>query len=122
MTGSRELAVAAARAASEKNAHDVVVLDVASVTDIADFFVIASGRSDRQVKTIVDEIEATLRAEGLRPVRREGEREAQWVLLDYVDVIAHVFLDEQREFYGLERLWADAPPVEWEAQAASGSG
>lgn len=122
MTTARELAAVAARAAAEKNAHDVVVLDVGDVTDIADFFVIASGRSDRQVKTIVEEIEAALRSRGARPVRREGEREAQWVLLDFVDVIAHVFLDDQRDFYGLERLWGDAPTVPWEPRAASGSG
>ncbi len=121
MTTARELAAAAARAAAEKNAHDVVVLEVGEVTDIADFFVIASGRSDRQVKTIVEEIESALRSRGARPVRREGEREAQWVLLDFVDVIAHVFLDEQRDFYGLERLWADAPSVPWDGQAESDS-
>lgn len=121
MTGARDLAAAAARAASEKNARDVVILEVGDVTDITDFFVIASGASDRQVRTIVEEIERSLRAGGARPVRREGEREGQWVLLDFVDVIVHVFLDEQREYYGLERLWADAPTVPWEAQAASGS-
>ncbi len=109
MTGPRDLAAVAAQAAAEKNAHDVVVLHVGEVTDIADFFVIASGRSDRQVKTIVEEIESALRSRGVRPVRREGEREGQWVLLDFVDVIAHVFLDEQREFYGLERLWGEVP-------------
>ncbi len=122
MTTARELAAAAARAAAEKNALDVVVLDVGEVTDIADFFVIATGRSDRQVKTIVEEIETALRSRGVRPIRREGEREGQWVLLDFVDVIAHVFLDDQREFYGLERLWRDAPTVPWDARAASGSG
>ena len=120
MTGSRDLAVAAARAAAEKNAHDVVVLDVRDLIVITDYFVIASGTSDRQVRTIAEEIENALRPHGSKPVRREGEREGSWVLLDFVDVVAHVFLDQQRAFYNLERLWSDAPNVGWEERGASG--
>lgn len=119
MTEARDLATAAARAASEKNARDVVVLDVGDLIAITDYFVIASGNSDRQVRAIADEIERAVGERGLKPVRREGEREAQWVLLDFVDFVAHVFLEEQRDYYGLERLWGDAPPVPWEPQAAS---
>ena len=119
MTGPLELATLAARAASEKNARQVVVLDVHDVIDFTDFFVIASGTSARQVRTIAEEIERALDERGAKPVRREGEREAQWVLLDYVDLVVHVFQAEQREYYGLERLWGDAPPVAWERAAAS---
>ena len=120
MTGSRELARAAAQAASAKNARDVVVLDVRDLIVITDYFVICSATSDRQVRSIADEIERAGRDRGIKPVRREGEREGRWVLLDFVDFVAHVFLQEEREYYGLERLWADAPSVGWESRAASG--
>lgn len=122
MSESRELVVAAARAASSKLARDVVVLDVRELIVITDYFLIASGTSDRQVRTIAEEIEASVKAEGLKPVRREGEREGHWALLDFVDFVAHVFLDSDREFYDLERLWSDAPRVEWEEAKASTGG
>jgi ribosome-associated protein len=121
VTGSRELATLAARAASAKQARDVVVLDVRELIVITDYFVIASGANDRQVRTIAEEIERVFRDRELKPVRREGEREGRWILLDFVDFVAHVFLDEERRYYGLERLWADAPSVGWEQRAASGS-
>ena len=119
MTGTRDLAVAAARAASVKQAEEVVVLDVRDLIVITDYFVIASGSNDRQVRTIAEEIERTLREHGVKPVRREGQHEGIWVLLDFVDFVVHVFRNEEREYYGLERLWADAPTVDWEARAAS---
>lgn len=121
MTGSRDLAIAAARAAASKNAKDVVVLDVADLIVITDHFVIASGASDRQVRTIAEEIERSLRDLGVKPVRREGDREARWVLLDFVDLVAHVFHREEREYYGLERLWRDAPEVAWEEEESRAS-
>jgi ribosome-associated protein len=119
VTGSKQLAEAAARAASSKQGRDVVILDVRDLIVITDYFVIASGSSDRQVRTIAEGIERALRDRGLKPVRREGEREGRWVLLDFVDFVAHVFLDEDRAFYDLERLWADAPRVAWQERAAS---
>lgn len=119
MTGSREFAIAAARAASSKKAQDVVVMQVRDLIVITDFFVLASGTSDRQVRTVAQEIESVLRAQGMKPVRREGQREGRWVLLDFVDFVAHVFHQEERDYYGLERLWSDAPLVEWEDQAVS---
>ncbi|MGH2692021.1 MAG: ribosome silencing factor [Actinomycetota bacterium] len=122
MSDSRELVVAAARAAASKQARDVVVLDVRQLIVITDYFLIASGTSDRQVRTIAEEIESSVRAKGLRPVRREGEREGHWALLDFVDFVAHVFLDSDREFYDLERLWSDAPTVEWEEATVSTGG
>lgn len=120
---SREAAVAAARSASAKQAEGVAILDVHGLIVITDFFVIASGETERQVRTIVEEVEKALRDLGRKPVRREGETEGRWVLLDYVDVVVHVFADEEREYYDLERLWRDAPRVEWnENGAASSSG
>jgi ribosome-associated protein len=120
--GSKEVAVAAARAAAAKQGADIAILDVHELIVITDFFVIASGSSDRQVKTIVDEVEKAVREHGVRPVRREGETENRWVLLDYVDVVVHVFADEEREYYDLERLWRDAPRVRWQDSDAASSG
>ena len=117
--GSREIALAAARAAADKQAVDVTILDVSGLIVITDYFVICSGTSDRQVKTLVEEVEKAVRAIGERPVRREGEADARWVLLDYVDVVVHVFAQEEREYYDLERLWSDAPHVEWLASDAA---
>jgi ribosome-associated protein len=95
--------------AAEKKAIDPVVLDVSQLVQIVDYFVILSGANRRQVATLIDEIEERLRDEGLRPLRREGVSEAEWALLDYGDVVIHIFRDEVRHFYDLERLWADAP-------------
>jgi ribosome-associated protein len=120
---SRELAVAAARAAAAKQARDIAILDVHGLIVITDYFVICSGGTDRQVRTIVEEIERAVRELGRKPLRREGETESRWVLLDYVDVVVHVFAEEEREYYDLERLWRDAPRVALEdrGQAAAGS-
>jgi ribosome-associated protein len=120
--GSKEVALAAARAAAAKQGEDIAILDVHELIVITDFFVIASGSSDRQVRTIVDEVEKAVRERGVRPVRREGETENRWVLLDYVDVVVHVFADEEREYYDLERLWRDAPRVRWQNSDAVSSG
>jgi ribosome-associated protein len=120
LTSSRELAIAAARAAASKNARDILILDVSELIVITDYFVIASGGSDRQVKTVAEEIERSVAAIGMKPVRREGEREGRWVLLDFVDFVAHVFRDQEREYYGLERLWRDAPIVPWEGDGEPG--
>ncbi len=122
LVDSKEVAVAAARAASAKQAEDVVILDVRDLIVITDYFVIASGSSDRQVRTLHEEVEKALKAVGVRPVRREGTTEGRWVLLDYVDVVVHVFADEQRDYYDLERLWRDAPRVPWEDSDAASSG
>jgi ribosome-associated protein len=109
---SRELAFAAARAASDKQATGITILDVRSLIVITDYFVIASGGTSRQVRTVVEAVETALRAMGEKPVRREGETEGRWVLLDYVDIVVHVFADEERDYYELERLWRDAPTLE----------
>jgi ribosome-associated protein len=101
----------AVRAAADKKASNVVVLDVQELLGITDYFVICSGSSVRQVRTIADEIVRRMKDKGLSPIRREGEREAGWVLIDYEDFVVHVFGEEEREFYDLERLWKDAPRV-----------
>ena len=108
---SLDFALTAASAASSKQARDVLVLDVSEPLVISDYFVICSGNSDRQVRAIAEAVERACRAEGARPLRREGEREARWVLLDFVDFVVHVFLEEERAYYDLERLWRDAPVV-----------
>lgn len=102
----------AAHAAADKKATDVVVLDVSDQLVITDAFVIASAPNERQVGAIVDSVEEKLRIAGHKPVRREGAREGRWVLLDYVDVVVHVQHDEERSFYGLERLWKDCPRID----------
>ena len=105
----------AAAAASSKKAQDVVILDVSEQLVITDHFLICSGSSDRQVRTIADEVERSLREQrSIKPYRREGEREARWVLLDYVDFVVHVFQPADREYYDLERLWADAHRIEFD--------
>ena len=119
----REIAVTAARAAAAKQAADVTILDVHGLIVITDYFVIASGETDRQLKTILEEVERAVRDLGEKPVRREGDIDSRWVLLDYIDVVVHVFAREEREYYDLERLWRDAPRLGWNGseQAAAGS-
>ena len=105
----------AARAASAKLGTDTVALDVHDVLAITDAFVITSGRNRRQVLTIAEEVEAQVKAvNGPVPLRVEGLSDAQWVLLDYGDFVVHVFLDEVRRYYDLERLWGDSPLIEWD--------
>jgi ribosome-associated protein len=116
---SRERAVAAARAAASKLGADIVILDVRKLIVITDYFVVATGGTERQVRTIVEAVEKALKDAGERPVRREGQSEGRWVLLDYVDVVVHVFAQEERGYYDLERLWRDAPTLEWEEEGRS---
>lgn len=110
----RTLAVRAARAAAEKQATDIRVLKVGDLIQITDFFILASGATDRQVRAIGNAIEDELRAAGAKPLRREGERESHWLLLDFGDIVVHVFQEEDRAYYELERLWKDAPEVTWQ--------
>ena len=102
-----ELAYLAAEAASDKLAEDIVLLDVSETLVITDVFLLCSASNDRQVKAIVDGIEEALDKIDVDPVRREGEREGRWVLLDYIDIVVHVQHTEERHYYGLERLWKD---------------
>jgi len=95
-----------------KKGYDVRIIDLRSLATFADFFVICSADSDTQVKAIADEIDKTLRDEGIKCWHKEGYMALSWVLLDYVDVVVHVFKKEAREFYNIEKLWGDAPSVE----------
>jgi ribosome-associated protein len=110
----RRVAIAAA-AASAKKGEDIIALDVGDILSITDAFVITSATNTRQVRTIVDEIEKAMKEHAsVPPTSVEGLDDATWVLLDYGDIVVHVFLDETRAYYELERLWADAPGIDWE--------
>jgi len=110
MKTSAEWALIAAEAAAEKKGEDIVALDVADLLVVTDYFVIASGRTNIQCRAIASEVEDQLRDRGgIKPIGREGEQEAKWILLDYGDLVIHVFQPEERGFYRLEKLWGDAP-------------
>jgi ribosome-associated protein len=110
------LAVTAARAADDKQGRDIVVLDVGDILSIVAYFVVLEAPNRRLVRTLVDEIEHAVKTScDQSPTRSEGAREQQWVLLDYGDVVVHIFLDEVRRFYEIERLYRDAPLVDWRA-------
>ena len=113
---AHELIVAAAEAAADKLADDILAFDVSEQLVITDAFVLCSASNDRQVHAVIDGIEERLRLLGAKPVRREGEREGRWVLLDYIDIIVHVQHAEERVFYSLERVWKDCPSVELPAE------
>ncbi len=115
-----QLATAAAQAASDKLADNILAFDVSDQLVITDVFVLCSAKNDRQVKSIVDEVEDRLREIGAKPIRREGERDGRWVLIDYGDVVVHVQHEEERQFYALERLWRDCPLVELPESVTSG--
>lgn len=115
MTASPEAVVTAqlaAQAAADKLATDIIALDVSDQVVITDIFLLCSGANERQVRAIVDAVEDKLREAGSKPMRREGEREGRWVLLDFGDVVIHVQLAEERVHYALERLWKDCPLVD----------
>jgi ribosome-associated protein len=112
---ARTVALTAARAADAKQGRDIVVLDVGAILAIAELFVVLDAPNRRLVRTLVEEIEEAVRnATGRSPRRVEGVKEQQWVLIDYGDVVVHVFLDEIRRFYEIERLYRDAPTVAWQ--------
>ena len=106
-----ELTEIAALAAADKLAHDIVAYDVSEQLAITDVFLLCSGANDRQVRAIIDEVELRLRQAGASLVRREGEREGRWVLLDYLDIVVHVQNKEERVYYALERIWKDCPQI-----------
>src|SRR5262244_4044386 len=115
-----ELTGIAAEAAAEKLAADIIAYDVSEQLVITDVFLLCSAANDRQIRAIVDEIEEKLRQAGARPVRREGEREGRWVLLDYLDIVIHVQHAEERIYYALERLWKDCPRIPLPEPAIAG--
>jgi ribosome-associated protein len=110
VNSSKEFALVAADAASDKKAVDVVAIEVAELLVVTDYFVICSGNTDIQVRAIADQVEDRLREEcAIKPIGREGVAEGKWVLLDFGDLVVHVFQPEERAFYRLENLWSDAP-------------
>lgn len=108
---SLELGRLAATVLDEKKAKDIKLLEIKDISTLGDYFVIASGSSSTQVKAMADEIEFRLKAEGVLPKRVEGYQSSSWIVLDYYDVIIHLFHEETREFYSLERLWSEAPQI-----------
>lgn len=109
----------AAAAIEDKKGMDVALLDVSQLLVITEVFVIASGTSPRHVRSLVDDAEEALQEHGRKPYRREGKEYGRWVLLDYGDLVIHVFDEQTREFYDLERLWADAPRLDYPAGATA---
>jgi ribosome-associated protein len=108
---SREAALLCVKAALDKKAYDLVLLEVGKLTSLADYFLICTGRSDTQVQAICQSIEETMKGTGQSPLAVEGYQHGQWIVLDYGDVVVHTFFEPVREFYDLERLWAKAPRV-----------
>ena len=115
-TDSKKKAILAAKCLDGKKASDIVVLEVTELSSIADYFIIATADSKRQIKTCADYIDETLSQKGIRPLHLEGMTNLEWVLMDYGDIIVHIFDRDSRLFYGLERLWGDAPHVEFKAK------
>jgi ribosome-associated protein len=107
MLNPKELAEATASALSEKKADNVIVLDIAHLTSIADYFVICAGRNTIQVRALADDLIKKLEQEGVTPLRKEGYSDSRWVVLDYASVIVHIFHEQEREYYNIERLWMD---------------
>lgn len=109
---SKQLMETVVKCMDSKKAGDIKVLDISKITTMADYFVICQGNSNTQMKAIADEVEEKLSENGVRPIGREGMATAYWILMDYSDVIVHIFSNESREFYSIENLWADAEDVD----------
>jgi ribosome-associated protein len=109
MTEGRELVDRIVEAAADKKAIDIRVLEVGEIVGYTDYFVVCSGNTERQVNAIKEGIRDALKADGVLPRRVEGEREAHWVLMDYLDAVIHIFTPDTREYYRLEQLWGEAP-------------
>jgi ribosome-associated protein len=116
---AREFALAVARIAAENKTAEVEVLDLRGLSSFADFFVLGTGTSERQMHAVADLVEEYARAAGRAPFRVSDSREAHWMLTDYVDVVLHLFDAEHRDYYDLSNLWGDAPRVQWEAERGS---
>jgi len=105
------IAELAAKSAYDRKALDVIILDLRNLSSFTDYFVICSGTSDTHIEGIAENVEEKLAEQNMKVWHREGEKKASWILLDYVDVIVHIFSKDAREFYSLERLWGDAPKI-----------
>jgi ribosome-associated protein len=111
MTDALKIAL---NAADDKKAHDLIVLDISEIASFASYFLLCTGDSSRQIQTIADEVEQRLRAFGIRPSHVEGYRNAEWILMDYMDLVVHIFSKNARAYYDLERLWRDAKKLDVE--------
>ena len=112
-TSERDIAKIIAQAAYDTKAEDIMTLDLSKLSSFTDYFVIASGTSDRQVQSIADNICEELGKKKIKPIGKEGYQKGHWILLDFGSVVAHIFYQEAREFYGLEKFWSDAPQVKF---------
>jgi len=110
---ARRFAAAAARVAAQDHCEDVVVLDLRGISQVCDYFVIATGTSDRQMRAATDHIEQLAREHNDKPFQTSGYEEGTWIVSDYIDVVIHIFNDELRAYYDLDSLWGDAPQIEW---------
>jgi ribosome-associated protein len=108
---SKEKSIFCAQAALEKKAFDITILELKKASSLTDYFIICSGRSDRQVQAIAQSIEEKMGEQGIHPLGEEGMREGRWVLVDYDDVVIHIFYDQVRRYYDLEGLWIEAPRI-----------
>jgi len=115
---AREFAVEVARIAKRDNCEDIVVLDLRGVSPITDYFVIATGTSDRQMRSVADDIADHGRKIGQKLWKMAGQDTAEWIVMDFVDVVVHLFDEEHRRYYDLELLWGEAPKVRWQQRAA----
>ena len=114
---ARELAVASARIARDDNCEDIIVLDLRGISPVTDYFVICTGTSDRQLKTVADHIAKHGKQVAQKVWRVAGTQQGQWIAMDFVDVVVHLFDQEHRAYYDLELIWGEAPRVEWEPKA-----
>ena len=117
--GTEEKAALISQIVADRKAIDVVVLDMANASSITDYFLICSGGSERQVQAIADAIDEQLKKAGMTALGVEGYRDGRWILMDFGDVIVHIFSQELRDFYDLERLWANAPKIDLSREIAS---
>lgn len=118
----RDIALFAAKVADEKRGDDIIIYDLRGLTDLTDYFVIATAHSKAQVRAIIETISKELKLGGTTKLGQEGSDNGQWILLDYSDCVIHIFSPELREYYGLESLWGDAPKVEWAPQESRAMG
>ncbi|WP_371371506.1 ribosome silencing factor [Sporomusa aerivorans] len=114
MDNDSNLAELVAKAASDKKAYDIMIMNLTGISPVTDYFIVCSAPSTTQVQAIADHIIEQLEEQGIKPLHREGYREARWVLLDYGNCVAHIFVEEDRQFYKLERLWGDAKQVSYQ--------
>jgi ribosome-associated protein len=112
---ARTFAIDAARLMAEDRCEDILILDLRGISPICDYFVIGTGTSDRQMRAVADHVEAMAKARNEKPFGVAGYEEGGWIVIDYVDVVIHLFAGEQRAYYNLETLWGDSPRVKWEA-------